>query len=275
MKQLFVAFFCIVALLSAMGGARAAAFQPGTITGRFMLTPQAAMSDGLVYIYNLANGPAPSRDRYWRVPDHFIKLDKDGRFTVQLLEGTYCIGAIKRNGQPQIGPPQEGDMFLLSMDNNGQPRKFIVKSNESVDMGVTSGAKPFAPSPDTKGLTAIEGTILDADGKPEAGVLVFAFPTPTVIGKPLFVSDRSDQNGKFILRVNEGGTFYLKLRSTFGGGPPQAGAILDGNKEQPLRPVTVKTGETTQGVVLTGKRFPGRGKDQGMTGSNPPQGGPR
>lgn len=274
MKQLFVAFFCVVALLSARDGARAAAFQPGTMTGRFMLTQQTPMSDGLVYIYNLANGPEPSRDRYWRVPDHFMKLDKDGRFTVQLLEGTYCVGAIKRNGPPQIGPPQEGDMFLLGTDGNGQPRKFTVKSNETVDLGVISGAKPFAPSLDTKGLTAIEGTILDAEGKPEAGVLVFAFPTPTVIGKPLFVSDRSARDGKFVLRVSEGGTYYLKLRSTFGGGPPQAGAILDGNKEQPLHRVTVKTGETIQGVSLTGKRFPGRGKDQGITVSNPPQGRP-
>lgn len=265
MKQLFVAFFCIVALLTAMESARADAFQPGTITGRFMLTPQTPMSDGLVYIYNLATGPEPSRDRYWRVPDHFKQLDKDGRFTVQLLEGVYCIGAIKRNGPPLIGPPQKGDMFLLSTDGNGQPKKFTVKSNETVDMGVISGATPFAPSLDTKGLTAIVGTIRDADGKPEAGVLVFAFPTPTVVGKPLFVSDRSANDGKFVLRVSEGGTYYLKLRSTFGGGPPQAGAILDGNKEQPLHRVTVKTGETTPGVVLTGKRFPGRGREQGIT----------
>lgn len=269
MKHLPVVLVCIITLLAAAMPARAAEIRPGTLTGRFVLTPQAPMADGLVYIYNLANGPAPSQDRYWRVPDHFQRLDRDGRFSVQLLEGDYCIGAIKRNGPSQIGPPREGDLFLLYTDPGGQPTALHVTKDETVDLGTISGARPYVPSRDTKGLTAIAGTVQDPDGKPVANVLVFAFITPTVIGKPLFLSDRSGTDGTFLLPVSDGGTYYLKLRSSFGGGPPQAGMILDGDKEQPLHQVTVKGGEIVRGVILTGKTFPGRGLEKGGSPNRP------
>jgi hypothetical protein len=227
-----------------------------------MLAPDMPMDGGLAYFYNLSTGPAPSHDRYWRVPDNVKAVDKDGRFKVELTAGDYCVGAVKRSGPPHIGPPADGDVFLLSLDDAGKPRKITVKSGENIDMGVIAGARSAAKSSSPQGMTGIEGVVQDEAGKPIEGALVLAFISPTIIGKPLFVSDRSGRDGRFQLRVNEGGTLYLKLRSTYGGGPPRAGAMLDGNKEEPLHPVTVKTGETVGGVVLKGKIFPGRGREK-------------
>lgn len=252
----------LMALLMVAGSAAADEFRTGTLTGQFKADAGAPMTDGMVYIYNLAAGPAPSHDRYWRVPDFVEKLDKDGRFAIELPPGEYCIGAIKRRGPAQIGPPLEGDLFVLGLDEKGLPKKFTVAKGEKRDIGVLSGAQPYKALPPAKDVTGIEGTVLDVDGKPVEGAMVFAFMTSTVVGKPLFVSDRSSKDGKFLLRVHEGGTYYLKVRDSYGGGPPRGGAVLDGNKEEPLHKVTVKNGEISRGSVLKGRKFPGRGPNK-------------
>jgi hypothetical protein len=262
MKQLFIAVGCVIAFMAAATIAMADAPKLGALSGQFMISPGMPMSEGLAYFYNLATGPAPSRDRYWRVPDNVKGLDKEGRFTIELAAGDYCVGAVKRHGSPQIGPPQKGDVFLLDLDDKGKPKIISVSSGKNIDMGVVSGASLSTNSSVSEGLTAVEGVVRDSEGKPVEGALVLAFISPTIIGKPLFVSERSGKDGRFLLRVHEGGIYYLKLRNTYGGGPPRAGAILDGNKEEPLHQVSVKTGETARGVVLTGKIFPGRGRDQ-------------
>lgn len=262
MKQLALLACFILAIMSAATIARADAPRPGGLSGRFMIAPDKPMSEGLAYFYNLSTGPAPSHDRYWRVPDNVRELDKEGRFTIELPAGEYCVGAVKRSGSPQIGPPMEGDIFLLSLDDTGKPRKIAVKSGDKLDIGVIATPRPAVKSSPPQGITAIEGVVQDEAGKPVEGALVLAFLSPTIIGKPLFVSERSGKDGGFLLRVHEGGTFYLKLRTTYGGGPPRAGAMLDGNKEEPLHPVIVKNGETARGVVLKGKLFPGRGRDK-------------
>lgn len=251
----------LMAVLLVAGVAAADGFRTGTLSGQFKVDAKAPMADGMVYVYNLATGPAPSHDRYWRVPDFVEKLDKDGRFAIELPSGEYCIGAIKRSGATQIGPPQEGDFFLLALDDKKLPRKVALGQGEKKDIGVLSGAQPYKVVP-AAGITGIEGTILDLEGAPVEGTMVFAFMTPTVVGKPLFVSDRSDKSGKFLLRVHEGGTYYLKVRDNYGGGPPRGGAVLDGNKEEPLVKVTAKTGEIARGAVLKGRKFPGRGPNK-------------
>ena len=259
MKRSILVIALSLLTLALAGGLPAVAVETGTLTGQFLIKEGVPMGEGLVYLYNLATGPAPSRDKYWRVPDAVKELDKDGRLSIQLLPGEYCLGAVKRLGPQQIGPPQEGDLFLLSLDDGGKPRKYVMKAGSNLNLGVVSGAAPFTFPSGTKGLSAIAGVVQDPEGKPLEGALVFAFVTPTVVGKPLFVSDRSGKDGSFLLRVHEGGTYYLRVRDAFGGGPPPVGGVIDGRREELLVPVTVKTAETTKGIILTAKKFPGRG----------------
>lgn len=225
-----------------------------------MITPDMPMTEGLVYVYNHATGPLPSYDRYWRVPDMVWALDSDGRFSIELAAGDYYIGAIKRNGPPQIGPPMGGDLFLLSSDDAGMPKKVAVASGKKIDMGIISGTRTAPGQPLPQGITSVTGVVQNHAGSPIEGMLVLAFRSPRVIGKPLFVSERSGKDGRFLLRVNQGGTYYLKLRDSYGGGPPKTGETLDGNREEPMVPVLVATGENLGDVVIKGKTFPGRGR---------------
>lgn len=260
MKKLCAVILVVMAVFSATISIGAEDLKKASMTGTFQIKTGLPMSGALFYLYDLATGPAPSADKYWRVPDHAKAINDDGSFSIQLPEGIYCIGAIQRlRGASRIGPPEDGDYLLLSLDDKGQPKKYQVKKGERLDVGTIRGARQIKTPFLVAGTTAIEGSIQDDEEKPVEGAMAFAFLTPTIVGKPLFVSERSNKEGKFVLRVHEGGTYYIKIREDFGGGPPRAGKVLDGNKEEPLRPVSVKTGETARLGILKVKKFPGRG----------------
>lgn len=261
MKKIFVVLFVIMMVLPVCISSGADdLITPTMMTGTFQVKAGQPMSGGLFYLYDLAKGPVPSVDKYWRVPDHAKALQEDGSFSLKLPEGAYCIGAIVRQrGATMIGLPEAGDYFLLSLDDKGLPKTYQVKKGERLDVGTISGARlvklPFLAAV----TTAIEGTIQDVEGNPVEGAMVFAFLTPRIVGKPLFGSERSSRDGKFVLSVPEGGIYYLKVRNDFGGGPPQAGRLVDRDKDEPLMDVSVETGKTAQIGVIKVKKFSGRG----------------
>lgn len=221
----------------------------GAITGQIGIKGKGLMKEGTVFFFNEKSGPPPSATKYWRVPTNMFSLDGDGKFRAVLPEGRYYMGAIKRASGEDLGPPQDGDFFFISQDERGTPKIYTVKSNDSIDLGLVSGAELFSRKTLVKeGITSIEGTIYNDSGSPAKGISVFAFSGPIMIGRPLFVSDRSDKNGKYILRLYEGGAYHLKARANYGGGPPSAdeaiGIYSDG------KPLAIKTGETKKGIDI-------------------------
>jgi len=259
-KSVFTAII-FVSVLVLSGTGLAEDVKVGAMSGQLMIKGGGPLSGAIVFLYNTETGPPPSHNKYWRVPDVVGDADDRGRFSTELVEGTYCVGAIKRAGKRQLGPPFEGDYFILSLDEKGAPKKYQVKKGEKLDIGVLSEAVPYKKADVKEGITAVEGYVLDGQGRPVEGALVFAFATSTIVGKPLFVSERTAKDGKYLLRVHEGGSFYLKIRSTYGGGPPVAHEVLDSYVQEPaaLLKVTVKTGEIAKGINLKGMEFPGRG----------------
>lgn len=232
----------------------------GSLSGTVMIKEGVPMANGVVFVFNSSSGPVPSSDKYWRVPDEIVKTDAHGKFVAKLPDGTYYIGAIQRKSGEEIGPPQEGDMFL-PFHGEGSPRPHVVANGSSTDIGVIVGAQPFKKSSiKTKdGVTAIEGRITDTHGKPVRNAFVFAFLTPAMVGKPLFVSERTGKDGKYLLRVNQGGDYYLKTRNTYGGGAMKAGEIMGSYGQEKPVAVKAKTAEIVKGVNITGIRFPGQG----------------
>lgn len=256
--RLLMVLLALLMGLTGVAGAEEA--RTGGITGKVMISERVPMVDGIVFIFNNATGPVPSSDRYWRVPDEIVKTDKEGRFTARLADGTYYIGAILRAAGDDIGPPQEGDLFL-PFQGDGVPKAHVVANGALLDIGVVTGAKPFnkATVKYRDGVTAIEGRVLDAKGKPVKGAFVFAFITPAMVGKPLFITERTGKDGKYILRVHQGGEYFLKIRSTYGGGAMKAGEMMGSYGQERATAVKVATGEIKKGINITGVRFPGQG----------------
>ncbi len=251
---------CFVAMLIAMGVCPAHALetpktptQQGTITGRLMIKGNGPAANAGVMFFDTTVGPPPLPDKYWRVSDVRTGTDADGNFKVNLPPGTYYLGVTRHASGKWIGPPEDGELFLPSPDALGVHKKYTVKVGEVTDIGTLAEVVPFRRAEHvSKGpITAVEGTIVDEFGKPVENVLVFAVAKKDVAAKPLFVSDRSGKDGKFLLKVDKGGTYFLKARSAYGGGKPKPNEVLGmyGTKGAPV-PVTVETGKTVSGLVL-------------------------
>ncbi len=237
--------------------------QPGVLTGRFLESNGTPLSGAQLYLYDLNRGPIPSQNSYWRVPNRTEEIGGDGSFTVQAPPGEYCIGAIKRSDGIHIGPPKPTDKFLLSLDATGKPKRYVLKPGAQIDVGnVEEELQGKAGKNLSETKTTIVGSIVDDSGRPLEGVYAFAFTQKTAVGKPIFVSEPSNNKGQFRLNIAEGGSFYLKTRGNLGGGPPQTGLVIDGDKREPLVKVSVNTGETSEHVTLTTRLFPGRGRNR-------------
>jgi len=236
----------------------------GTITGRVMIKDGLPMANGLIYIFNSASGPPPSFDfRYWRVPDEVARIDKEGRFTAVLPEGVYYLGAIRRTSGEELGPLQDGDMFL-PLPGEGESRQYTITSGPAKDVGMISGAVTFrkASVATTTGINAIEGRVIDSQGKPLENILVLAFTNAAMMGKPLFISEKTAKDGRYLLRVHQGGKYFLKIRSAYGGGALQPGDIMGSyGKEEPVA-VEVKTGAIVRGIDITGSPFKRQGQNR-------------
>jgi hypothetical protein len=199
------------------------------------------------------------------VPDAVAPIGDAGVFSLELPPGKYYLGALKRiSAEKNVGPPAEGDYFLRAQDTTGDPKAFIVRKGETTDIGTIADASPFKRSVVnySEGITTIEGVVRDSEGKAVMGAVVFAYNKPAARGKPLFVSDKTGNDGKYILRVSEGGKYYLKVRDVYGGGPPKGGEIVGTYWQGVPVEASVKTGEITRGVAIQITRFPGRGPGQ-------------
>ena len=221
----------------------------GIVTGQLAIDGVGPMLGGAVIFFDVAAGPPPSPANYWRVPTYVFKVDDNAEFKAELPAGEYYIGAIeKRSGEP-IEPPQEGEYFFISHNRSGKPWSITVRKHTTLALGLSIAAKPFSrASLAVKGITALEGTIRNDLGAPVEGILVFAFSSRSMNGKPLFVSERSDKEGRYQLRLSGGGKYYLRAQATYGD-PPATAELRGVYKEG--RAVPVKTGVVTNGIDIT------------------------
>jgi hypothetical protein len=238
----------------------------GSISGQLLTTGGEPLAGGMVYFFDTTVGPPPAHEKYWRVPDFMKRLDNEGRFTIALPDGQYYMGGTWKPAGKPIGPPRDGDYFFISADDKGMPLTYNVRSNAPINLGKIARAVPFKSSTASygKGITAIEGTVLDDEGKPVEGAFVFAFVSATKVGRPLFTSDPTGKDGKFILRVNDSGKYYLKVRSMYGGGPPVAGEIIGNYGEKEPLAVSVQKGDRLTGLSIKVRKFLGRGPRAGV-----------
>lgn len=232
-----------------------------TLSGRILAQDKSRMTNWLVYLYSKSMGPPPSKEKYWRVPDLISPVDNEGMFSIDIPEGTYYLTAAYKNPEDEMGPPKASELHYFHGDASWNPLPIVVTSGAKLNMGVLV---PFLWTPDTiqrnKDVTSIEGVVTDMEGKPLEGALVFGYLSRAVTGRPVFISEKTDKNGKYQLRVHDGGTFYLKVRSVYGGGAPEAGEALNITDEFKPFSVTLKKYQKLMGIELQVKKFPRRGR---------------
>ncbi|RMG03854.1 MAG: carboxypeptidase regulatory-like domain-containing protein [Nitrospirae bacterium] len=255
MRKLSGIIINIMLISVCMGVIPAQADEVGRLTGRVLTTDGKPLSDGMVFFFRNDTGPAPRPERYWRVPDFINALDGEGRFSVKLPPGSYHIGAIKRkDGRKMVGPPDEGDLFYLSRSVTNEPVTFRVETGRVTDTGDLKGAVPYVRRYEGN-ITGVSGRVLNENGKPVEGAIVFAYPAPGMIGVPEFVSERTGKDGRYLLRVDRAGSYYLRVRSVYGGGPPMEGEIVGKFGENAPAEVVLKTGRVKEGIDIKVRSF--------------------
>lgn len=237
----------------------------GTLSGKWITKSNGPMEGAQVLLFNLAVGPPPSSDKYLRVPDVTTTVDSEGVFSVQLPAGKYYLVMRKRADQSTFGPPKDGDLQYYSRDKNGRARQFTVSGGKSTNIGTITEATVFKKqvAVQEKGMSGIEGVVIDENEKPVEGVRVFAYTSPEMIGKPQYASEGTGPDGKFLINISQKGTYYLKVRNHYGGGKPTMGEFM-GGYGRPEAPATVEVrkGKITPGIKIIIQQYTMKGSPQ-------------
>jgi len=172
----------------------------------------------------------------------------DGAFELDLPDGDYTVVARRhKNGLPG-SPLDEGD-------EKSAPVKITVKGGKLTEQnlliaGKTDDTKYFDASPASD--TSISGKVLDSDGAPMKGFRVHVYTYAQMSERPKYVSSATGPDGKFIVFLPKGGTYYIAARDHFGG-PPKIGDYYGRYDEGTIDPsgVIVKTGQKLENLDIT------------------------
>jgi hypothetical protein len=221
----------------------------GDIEGQVMISGEEPMSKGMVAFFNTKNGPAPDANRYLRIPDTVAVVDAEGKFRTSLPSGRYYISGIKKMSGRQMGPPQDGDHIFTSKDEKKIPIEYVVEKDKSLSVKIIARTETFRRTP-ADGASGISGTISDQNDDPIENAVVYAYKTKGMIGLPAFASYRTGKDGKFMVRVDKGGEYYLQVRDPYSGGPPLSGDVVGDFGGYDPTAIIVTTGEITRGIDI-------------------------
>ncbi len=181
-----------------------------------------------------------------RGPDYkaISKINRDGKFQMDLREGTFYISVRERKGN-FTGPLKEGDK---TADYQGNPVKLT--RDGYLDLGIIHlknvDSKKLKELRETgylkEGSATIKGVVVDDRGKPVKNVYVMVYKDNEMIGRPLTISLPSDKDGNFMITVPEEGKYYIGAR-TKTGGPAEPGEKIGYIKNSVDKSIFVKRGE--------------------------------
>jgi hypothetical protein len=247
-RMIFLTSLCICTLF-VLNAALAEVTGYGHIKGTILTESGDALSGAKVCLYQVNKGPSPFNREYWRLCDYLTHTNDDGSFSEDFPAGEYYMIATKKLSGEMPGPPiYAGDPTWPAWDGS-ELKKYVIRKDETTDLGVIPGAVPFKAEWLPAGKTSIEGRVLLEDGTPAEGVLVHASGDPK-LRELVFVSDkRTGSDGKYIVRVDEDGFYHLRAKGS----------------DRPIEKATVRSGEITKGIDIRVKENPGRGWNKRKT----------
>jgi hypothetical protein len=83
---------------------------------------------------------------------------------------------------------------------------------------------------------------------PNAVVQVYA--NPETQGKPIYVSHKTGKDGKYVVQLDQEGTYFVAIRAGYGGGRPRTGDMRGVYGGETAQPVTVRKQSVTEGIDI-------------------------
>jgi len=149
-----------------------------------------------------------------------LRVEADGSFRIPLPAGDFYLTARKRADGARIGEPRPGDLNGLYPGNpvrvtRGETLQlgpFPLKPVDAARFSERHGEGKFVATD-----TRMHGQAIDEDGRPARGIYVYAYLDSRMVGKPTVISAATGDDGRFVLNLPQGGTWYIGARSAFGG----------------------------------------------------------
>lgn len=176
-------------------------------------------------------------------------LGPDARFSLDLPPGDYLLVARRRVGGDDTGPVKEGDI-------KSDPVRLKVEAGKPVALGVAAYVKQGNPKEtlgsEAEWKTSLAGTVTDPEGKPVEGVRVHLYEHVQMSERPKFVSAKTGPDGRYLVKLPKGGTYYLCARDKYGG-PPKVGDLYGRYDKGTVEPsaVIVPEARALAGVDIT------------------------
>lgn len=172
----------------------------------------------------------------------------DGTFVLDLPPGAYYLVARKRASGGAAGPLRKGDSFGYYPAN-----PVIVLPGAYVQTAIAMTTLKLRNTPAWSGkyeaAGSIEGRILDAGGRPRKGVYAALYENPSLLNRPVFLSDLTEEDGRFRLPVPVPGKYFLGARSGYGGSPAP-GDLYGRYEGTPDHSVVVGEGDRLTGIDI-------------------------
>jgi hypothetical protein len=161
----------------------------------------------------------PSKN--FKGPGYFIQPVARGDFRLNLPPGEYYLLARKRMQGGQFGPIEIGDYFNYYY---GNPVR--IEAGQVQEIKIETITRLSMLEEDVVDLQGVSGQVVDASGKPQAGLYVFAYRSAEMTGNPDYFSAPTGADGRFEIPLPDNGPYYLLARQAFGG--PAGGDELYG-----------------------------------------------
>ncbi len=150
--------------------------------------------------------------------DFEARVDEDGYYFLDLVEGNYYLVARMRQSGADAGPPKAGDAWALPARN-----PVTVNPGEvmAVNFTLQGVAQPMLMREGTltSGETGFSGQLVDSDDKPLPGAFVIAYPDNDFQRMPAATSPSVGDDGRFQLYVERTGQWCLAARTRTRGQP--------------------------------------------------------
>ncbi|MBI5418006.1 carboxypeptidase regulatory-like domain-containing protein [Candidatus Poribacteria bacterium] len=198
-------------------------------------------------------------DTYFRGPGFAqVQTDEQGDFNLDLSPGKYYIVVRKRNSPNDIGPLKQGEYFGYYENNPVEIKKgltavfisAIVKEKKDSPDSVITASGTFA-----KKESFIKGKITDINGNPVTGIYAGLYTNSSMIEKPAFMSEKTNESGEFKIYINTSGKYFLGARSNLGG-PPKEKEFLGWYTNTPDHSIEILQNDNKNNILIVVEPVP-------------------